>query len=272
MSKSALVTSVSIQKGGVGKTTVCKHLSVLLANKGHKVLVIDNDSQGNLTESFLGDALPVDVYDVSQAKDLRCGDSHVINMYREGSGCTPIEVGENLFLIASTTDLAELTMNGSEMDLVFAFMDHVEKLAGDFDYIFIDCPPSAGVPQSAAHSSSRFVLIPVNLDADAVAGIGKQLSSMRGVKRLNANLELLGLVVNEKSAQPRLLESMYLDELSESFPDVLFDTTITSSVKVKEARTLNTVVTEYAPRSKQASEFNSLADEFLLRVKERGAK
>lgn len=263
------VSSVSIQKGGPGKTTVCRNLGEDVSESGRKVLLIDNDPQGNLTNSIFGDDIPSEIMTLSGsvtsgAQKASPGVSNTYWLYEKDEMPEPFRINDNLFIIGSTKHLAEIWTK--PVDCIYEFRDKIEVLAEHFDDVFIDCPPSAGTLQTAAHGSSDYLIIPTCLNPDSIAGVREQLdSASANKKRLNGKLEVLGILINGKDAHRINIEEQLLEELKETYGDKLFSTVITHSVKVSEARSKNKTVRQFAPKSIQASQFLQLSEEYLER-------
>jgi len=263
------VSSVSIQKGGPGKTTVCRNLGEEVSETGRKVLLIDNDPQGNLTKAIFGDDLPEAIMKVSEAvtsgsQKAVPGVSNSYWLYEENEMPEPFMVTENLYIIGATKHLAE--MGTKAVDCVYEFQDKIEVLAGYFDDVFIDCPPSAGTLQTAAHGASDYLIIPTELNEDSIDGVKQQLDSASvNKKRLNQKLDILGILVNGKDSHRINIEEIHYDHLKELYGNKLFDTVITHSVKVSEARSFNKTVKNHAPKSIQAQQFVALTEEYLVR-------
>lgn len=268
-----IVTSVSNQKGGPGKTTITRNLSEELADKGRLVLVIDNDPQGNLTKSFTGESIPNEILSVrmdAQKKITEPGESNTALLYKEGLMPEPFQITDNMYLIGATRHLADMADSGTNaLKLYKEFQLKLKLLAEAFDDIIIDCPPAAGNLQTAAHIGSDFLLIPTHLSEDSVDGVGQQIESSALCKEtLNPKLKLLGIVVNEKKSHKINVEKLYLDTLKTDYPDSLFKTIINESVKVSEARSLGLSVKKHASSSLQADQFQNLTAEYLERVVE----
>ncbi|MBQ4840133.1 ParA family protein [Pseudoalteromonas luteoviolacea] len=265
------VTSVSIQKGGPGKTTVCRNLGEEVSEAGFKVLLIDNDPQGNLTKAIFGDELPPEVMKVTEAvtsgsQKVAPGVSNTFWLYEKDEMPEPFKVTENLYIIGATKHLAE--MGTKAVDCVYEFKDKMEVLAGEFDHVFIDCPPAAGTLQTAAHGSSDYLVIPTELNEDSIDGVKQQLeSAAANKKRLNPALDVLGILVNGKDSHKINIEEFHLENLKELYGDKLFEAVITHSVKVSEARSFNKTVRQHAPKSVQANQFLALTREYLERSK-----
>lgn len=267
--KMGKVTSISIQKGGPGKTTVCRNLGENVSEQGYKVLLIDNDPQGNLTKSIFGDLLPEAIMEVkkavtSNAEIAKSGVSNTYWMYEKDEMPEPLEVTPNLYIVGATKHLAEMT--AKEIGCIYEFKEKMEVLTQEFDFIFIDCPPAAGILQNAAHGASDYLVIPTELNEDSIDGVNQQLeSALANKRRLNPKLSVLGIIINGKDSHKINIEEAHFDTLKETYSDQLFNTVITQSVKVSEARSFNKTVKQYAPKSQQAKQFDELTIEFLSR-------
>ena len=268
----AHVTSVSIQKGGTAKTTVCRNLGEEVSLRGRKVLLIDNDPQGNLTKAFFGDDLPQEILSVAPSftgvgQKVIAGVSNSFYLYENGEMPVPLKINDNLYIIGATKNLADSA--AKPQSYISSYAEKVASFRGDFDDIFIDCPPSAGLLQTAAHMASDYLLIPTLLNEDSIDGVYQQIDTMRSTKRGGADLKLLGVLVNAKSTRKLNLEDYYYDVLKSKFEEYLFEVFISHSVKVSEARSLNKSVMSYAPTSVQAEQYVSLCDEYLSRLEDK---
>lgn len=263
------VTSVSIQKGGPGKTTVCRNLGEEVSEAGFKVLLIDNDPQGNLTKAIFGDDLPAEIMKATEAvtsgtQKVAPGMSNTYFLYEKDEMPEPYKVTDSLYIIGATKHLAE--MGTRSVDCVYEFKDKMEVLSEEFDHVFIDCPPAAGTLQTAAHGASDYLLIPTELNEDSIDGVKQQLeSALANKKRLNPVLEVLGILVNGKDSHKINIEEYHLETLKELYGDKIFKSIITHSVKVSEARSFNKTVRQHAPKSVQAEQFVALTKEYLQR-------
>lgn len=266
----AKISSISIQKGGPGKTTLCRNLGEEVSETGRKVLLIDNDPQGNLTKSIFGDDLPEAIMKLTESvtsgsRKATPGISNSYWLYEKDEMPEPYQVTKNLYIIGASKHLAE--MGARTVDCVYEFQDKMAVLGEEFDDVFIDCPPAAGTLQTAAHGGSDYIIIPTELSEDSIDGVKQQLESvMANKKRLNNKLELLGILINGKDAHKIVIEELYQEQLNELYTDKLFETIITQSVKVSEARSFNKTVKQHAPKSVQAQQFVNLRDEYLKRV------
>ncbi|KEY91316.1 hypothetical protein CF67_23003 [Candidatus Photodesmus blepharus] len=265
------VTSISIQKGGPGKTTVCRNLGEEVSEAGNKVLLIDNDPQGNLTKAILSNELPSEMIKVTDritfcSKKVLPGVSNAFWLYEKDEMPEPLKVREDLYIIGATKHLAEI--GTKSVNCVYDFKDKIEVLALEFDHVFIDCPPSAGTLQTSAHGASDYIVIPTELNEDSIDGVKQQIqSALLNRKHLNPTLNVLGILVNGKDSHKINIEEFYLDNLKEVYGDKLFEVIITYSVKVSEARSFNKTIRQHVPKSAQAKQFLALSREFLDRIK-----
>lgn len=250
------IISIINQKGGVGKSTTAVNLSAALSSKGKKVLLVDFDPQGNSTSGFgiEKEELEQCVYDALihnvSAEDLI-----------HDTDC------ERVFVIPATIQLA-----GAEIELVSAMARETrlkELLApvqNEFDYIFIDCPPSLGLLTINALAAADSVLIPIQCEYYALEGVTKLLESMRMVKeRINRSLEVFGVLMTMYDSRTSLANQV-VDEVRAYFGDKVFDTLVPRTVKISEAPSFGMPVIEYAPSNKGAIAYLALADEVIGRA------
>lgn len=250
------IVAIINQKGGVGKSTTAVNLAAALAELNRKVLIVDFDPQGNSTsgfgidkeglESCVYDAL---LHDVS-AKDIV-----------QDTCC------EKVFVIPATIQLA-----GAEIELVSAMAretrlkDLLEPMIDDFDFIFIDCPPSLGLLTINALTAADSVLIPIQCEYYALEGVTKLLESMRMVKsRLNKTLQTYGVLLTMYDSRTSL-SNQVVDEVRGYFGDEAFKTCIPRSVKLSEAPSFGMPVIQYAPSNKGAKAYMALAKEVVDRA------
>lgn len=250
------IISIINQKGGVGKSTTAVNLSAALSSKGKKVLLVDFDPQGNSTSGF----------GIEKEELEQCVyDALIHNVSAEelihDTDC------ERVFVIPATIQLA-----GAEIELVSAMARETrlkELLApvqNEFDYIFIDCPPSLGLLTINALAAADSVLIPIQCEYYALEGVTKLLESMRMVKeRINRSLEVFGVLMTMYDSRTSLANQV-VDEVRAYFGDKVFDTLVPRTVKISEAPSFGMPVIEYAPSNKGAIAYLFLADEVIGRA------
>ena len=243
-------------KGGVGKTTTAVNLGAWLALSGFRVLVVDLDPQANAstglgvdsrrvtgnTYQILIDSMPVE--DAIEATSVR-----------------------NLYCVPSTIDLA-----GAEIELVSAFSREMrlkkglDAVAAEFDYIFIDCPPSLGLLTVNALAAAKEVIVPIQCEYYALEGLGQLLKNLNLVQmNLNPELHLSGIVLTMFDRRTKLSEQVAA-EVRGHFPGKVFDSVIPRSVRLSEAPSYGQPVALYDPRSKGSLAYKALAEEVAGRA------
>ena len=250
MSKSIAVFN---QKGGVGKTTTVINLCACLANRGKKVLMIDVDPQGNTTSGVGIDKTTLEktIYDVliNDSDPREC----IIDTNRE-----------NLFIIPSSVQLAgaeiELTeMNKRELKL----RECIDSIRDEYDYIFIDCPPSLGLLSINALSAVDSVLIPIQCEYYALEGVSQLMNTIKLVKKsLNPDLDIEGVVLSMFDGRTNL-SIQVVDEVKKYFRGKVYTTMIPRNVRLAEAPSYGMSIIEYDIKSKGAESYMDLADEFI---------
>ena len=251
----AKVISITNQKGGVGKTTTAINLSAAVARKGQRVLLIDLDPQGNAT-SGLGVERKEDMLSVY---DVLIGDEDP----KEAVQITKIET---LFVLPSQIELA-----GAEIVLVsmkqreYRMKKVIEALRSDFDFIFIDCPPSLGLLTLNALTASDAILVPIQCEYYALEGLSQLMSTVKIVRRkLNTHLDIQGVVLTMFSSRMNLCLQV-VDEVKHYFKSKVYETIIPRSIRMSEAPSYGLPICLYDPRNIGARAYDALADEFLER-------
>lgn len=245
------VISIVNQKGGTGKTTTVLNLSSCLANLGKKVLLIDFDPQANATSGLGIENFSKTIYEVltGQVSFLE----------------SLVKVKENFYLIPASESLSGANIElVFENDREFKLAKILENLPLDYDFVFIDTPPSLGLLTINSLVASKLTLIPVQAEYYALEGLSQLLHTINLVKEnLNPFLEILGVVVTMYDERAKLSRDV-LFELYKNFPARIFRTVIPRSIKLAEAPSFSKTIFEYAPNSKGAIAYRRLAIEFLF--------
>lgn len=249
------VVALANQKGGVGKSTTAINLAASLAIHGHRVLLIDLDPQGNAS-SGLGierGAIETSIYDV---------------LLKESSledAVEPTSV-RNLFVVPATIDLA-----GAEIELVSVLsretrLKHaIQNTDGEYEFVFIDCPPSLGLLTVNALTAADEVVIPIQCEYYALEGLSQLLRNIQLVtSNLNPELKVGGVVLTMYDGRTKLSKDV-AQQVRDYFGDVAYRTVIPRSVRLSEAPSYGEPIEAFDPMSRGAIAYRHLGREFLER-------
>ena len=242
------VFSISNHKGGVGKTTTTVNLAAGLARMGRKVLVVDLDPQANLSQSL----------------GVRESEENVYLALKGQSLLPEILVVENIWLTPSNLNLSgvelELSMEPGRENLVKGLL---KKVKNQYDYIFLDCPPSLGLLTVNALNASDFVLIALQAQFLASQGLAKLLEIISKVQeRLNPNLSLGGIIITMYKKNT-ILSRDVLEFTNSRFGEKVFFTKIRDNISIAEAPASGMDIFRYAKNSLGALDYSNLCVEFI---------
>ena len=248
-----IVVAIANQKGGVGKTTNCVNLGACLAQKGKKVLLVDIDPQGNAT-SGLG---------VDRQQLKQCVYDLLINGKRAKELMVKTEVS-NLGLLPATIRLA-----GAEIELVplmgreSRLKEGLREIIPNFDFIFIDCPPSLGLLTVNALTAAHKVIVPIQCEYYALEGLGQLMNTFHLVHSfLNPQLELWGVLLTMYDSRTNLSQQV-VEETRRVLKDKVFRTVIPRNVRLSEAPSFGKPIIMYDVHSIGATAYWELAEEVL---------
>ena len=243
------------QKGGVGKTTSAVNLGAYLAGSGKSVLLVDFDSQANLTSGVGLDRhkSKPGVYELIAGK---AGPEEVIRK-------TPVA---NLWVIPSSIDLSGAAVELVEMENRDLFLKKaLEPLRSNYDFILIDCPPSLGVLTLNGLAAADSVLIPMQCEYFAMEGLSLLLQTIKRIqKSLNKSLQIEGIFFTMYDQRTRLAQDV-VREVSAYFREKVFETIIPRNVRISEAPSHGLPISHYDPSSSGGKAYQSLAEEVLDR-------
>ena len=241
------------KKGGVGKTTTAVNMAACCADLGKRVLLVDVDSQGNATTGlgFSKSALKKSVYNVLIEDD------------NAASNILPTQV-KLLDILPANVDLS-----GADVDLVYKrnreriLKDALDKVRGDYDYIFIDCPPSLGLITINAWVASDSVIIPLQSEYYALEGVSQLMNTIAMVKQhLNPSLQIEGVVITMYDGRA-LISKQITAEIKKFFKNKLYEIIIPRNVRLAEAPSHGVPIILHDPKCVGSRAYRALTEEFL---------
>ena len=250
----AKIVTIVNQKGGVGKTTTCVNLTAALREKGLRVLLCDFDPQANATSGMGVDKnLSQGIYDV------------LINSVEPQKRVVSTRYGD---VLPSCKALA-----GATIELIglekreFLLRNALEKLGGDYDYIFVDCPPSLELLTLNGLCAADAALVPVQSEYFALEGLSDLMYTIKAVRRsLNPALELEGVLMTMYDSRTNLALQV-TEEVKRFFPGKVYSTAIPRNVRLSEAPSHGLPITAYDRTSRGCEAYTALAEEFLRKNK-----
>lgn len=249
-----ITVSFANQKGGVGKTSACASAASILSSRGYRVLAVDLDAQGNLTDAFGIDVddMPT-VYEVLHGKQT--ADKVVVHV-ADGVDVLPCD------LSFAGIDMELAAAVGRERRLASA----LSLVANDYDVCLLDCPPTLGLVVNMALSASDYVVIPCQSSFLSAKGMQSLLEAIEVVRfQINPGLEVAGALFTFYDARTRIAGE--IDELAKAFADSkgmrVFDARIRKAVAAEDSYTNGKPIPEVAPKAKITADYEAFADELI---------
>ncbi len=241
------------QKGGVGKTTSAINIGAYMALQGKKILLVDFDSQGNMSSGVGISKDKPTIYELMA--DQVSADACIRH--------SPVE---NLDAIA-----ADIQLSGAAIELVdqdereYFLKKCLTPLKEKYDYILIDCPPSLGILTLNGLAAADEVLIPLQCEYFALEGISMLLQTVKNVqKSINPSLKIGGIFFTMYDSRTRLAQDVVL-QVKSYFKDTVFNTIIPRNVRLSEAPSHGMPICNYDPTCQGARSYESLAKEVIAR-------
>ncbi len=248
--------TVANQKGGCGKTTVAINLSATMAREGRRVLLVDLDPQGHCA---LGMAVPEDQIDLS-----------ILDCLMQQMNGEPLEVSRITWQIAPNLDLAPARSNlatleptvGDRRDADGMLRSLLTGVADRYDFCVVDCPPHLGLLMRNGLLAADEVMIPVDTGYFSLHGLTKQLATVQQIADRNGTKPTVRILPNQYDVRTKLAREI-LSELRNRFKGLIYDTVVNFNTKLKEGASFGQPITEFAPSSMGAKDFETLAREVM---------
>ncbi len=247
----ARVTTVTNQKGGVGKTTTAHAMATGLLLSGYKVLAIDMDPQGNLSYTMGADITQAGIYEAMR------GDTEP-----EGT----IQTTDQGDIIPSSLYLAGADMEFTGTGREYLLRDIIEPLKSKYDFIIIDTPPQLGILTINALTASGDLIITMGADIYSLQGIGQLHDTIRKVKQYcNPFLSIAGLLITRYNGRAILSKDLKdsIDHIAGHIGARLYNTVIREGIAIKETQAQQASLFDNAPKSNPAKDYLLFLSEYL---------
>lgn len=244
--------SILNHKGGVGKTTSAANVGAYFASKGYKTLLVDIDSQCNLTQHFGFYNPQKSIYNAFVDKE---------------NGKLPlIQVNEKLFLVPASREFekmnTELVGRMSWESVLKRLLSPMEAM---FDFCLIDCPPSLGLITQNALVASTYALIPIEAEFFSFNGIKSIVSALNEIKHLGHKIDIVGVFMT-KFDRRKVISKTIKSEVEEFFGNIFIDHPVRENVSLTESQSDGKDIFSYAPESKGAEDYRKISETILKRI------
>jgi chromosome partitioning protein len=246
------VTSFIIQKGGCGKTTTTVNTAGYLALNGFKLLCVDMDPQGNLTQHF--------------GYDSESLDKTLLHLFQKTASFQEVVLKRDEFLDILPNNIdtaaAEISLQKS-LSREYLLRDVLSTVSDEYDFVFIDCPPTLGLFSTNALAASHEFVLVVSPEFFPMKAIKPLYETYRLVKyHLNHSLQFNGIMMTMCDFRTRHSQEVF-QILKKNFPHKLYKSYIRNNVSLKEAASYGQTIFEYNPTSVGAFDYQNFSEEFI---------
>jgi chromosome partitioning protein len=252
-----MIISILNWKGGVGKTTTALNVAHILADMGYRILAVDLDGQSNLTKAIVNpkglDKFLPQVF-LDEDEDLPIYSTRKANLDLVPNNRQKMVRGAKALVI--------------EVDGVYRLKNKLNEVLEDYDHIIMDCPPEFSIVTQNAMIASDRLIIPTELDTDAIEGILDITKEIEVIhkKEMNPDLRISGVIIYKPKLRTNY-QSAARELLSEVFNGHIYRTIVRENIYVAEARNQKMPITEYNPMATGAIDFTNLVDEIVVHEK-----
>lgn len=256
-----MIISIANNKGGVGKSTTAQTLSIGLAQKGKKVLLVDADPQGNTTATFKADNQPNNLYTI--IKGISNINNSIYNYCKYDLG--------KLDIIPSSKKLnnadKEFTTDEYILNMQYLFKDELDKIKSYYDYIIIDTPPNIGLLTTNSLVASDRVIIPMLADIYSIQGLTTTTQLINGIKQrtLNKDINIMGLLLTHYKAQTIVNQGLKdaINKIAKELDTKIFKSVIRDSIIFSDTQLNKDVCILSHPQHNASIDYYNFIDEVL---------